>query len=222
MTGLPAYSGPRAICPKCKVGHLTTTWHYSMAVTEKTPRGDEWPCTWSSWRDDKGRLRLEHLCRCCRNCGYTRAEALAADPGDPGEATTGAPAIEDCGWRSALTGLEIAEAARPHLDAPLPASSREALGMALLELVYQAVRNGDNVAAVRRVDPVGPDGPAELTYLRVTGPDVERWTARTGHLTSRWAATVHDGRSALLDAIRARADADQPGPVTGPDTGAEK
>jgi hypothetical protein len=187
---------------------------------DRTPRGGFWACGY--WPEHEGRWDLEHLCRFCRNCGYSRAEALAPGSGNDGEATTGAPATESCGGRSVLTGLEIAEAARPHLDAPVPASSREALGMALLELVYQAVRNGDNVAAVRHVDPGGPDSPAELTYLRVTGPDVERWTARTGTLSIRCAGTVYDGLPALLDAIRARVDAGQPGPVTGPDTGAGK
>jgi hypothetical protein len=81
MTDLPAYSGPGAECPKCKAGHLVTAWHYGVAVTEKTPRGDDWPCEWPSWQND---WNLEHLCRYCRNCAYTRAEALTPGSGDAG------------------------------------------------------------------------------------------------------------------------------------------
>ncbi|HVT71276.1 MAG TPA: helix-turn-helix transcriptional regulator [Trebonia sp.] len=165
------------------MGCLTTTWHLCYVGKGRTPRGGFWACGY--WLEHENRFDLEHLCRFCRNCGYSRAEALAG--GDDETATEG------LGWRSALTGRELGEAARPHLAASAPEASIEDLGNALLDLDYQAVRRGDNIAAVH--SDAGMDSPTEFTFLSLTGPSVTRWTARTGPLRHRWAGTVLDRSS---------------------------
>ena len=85
MIDLPAYSGPRAGCPKCRIGNLATNYHYGSRAVQDTPHGEGWPCRWFVTED----YGLEHLCRYCRTCGYTRPEALPADSGDDGAGTAG-------------------------------------------------------------------------------------------------------------------------------------
>lgn len=85
MIDLPAYSGPRAGCPKCRTGRLTTNYHYGSRATKETPHGEGWPCSWFDTED----CGLEHLCRYCRTCGYTRPEALPDGSGDDGAGTAG-------------------------------------------------------------------------------------------------------------------------------------
>jgi C4-type Zn-finger protein len=67
MTGLPAYSGTHATCPKCKA-RVSTRWHVMGGDVSS-------PC----WRLVIG----EHLCRACQNCGYSWIEACADSKGEP-------------------------------------------------------------------------------------------------------------------------------------------
>jgi hypothetical protein len=68
MADLPAYSGPDIECPKCQVKKISTIWHPASAWPVKTSRDVYWECTRITG------IR-QHLCRECKNCGYTWAEA---------------------------------------------------------------------------------------------------------------------------------------------------
>jgi hypothetical protein len=80
MTDLPAYSGPLAVCPKCRTPGASMKWHSLGGAFAPRKRGEitsSYPCR--RIRDLDG-----HLCRVCRNCGYGWVEASAdSQPEEP-------------------------------------------------------------------------------------------------------------------------------------------
>jgi ssDNA-binding Zn-finger/Zn-ribbon topoisomerase 1 len=56
VVDLPAYSGPSAQCPKCGLSHVVATEHHAS-----------------------GAFIGEHLCRICRICGWSWAEACVSE-----------------------------------------------------------------------------------------------------------------------------------------------
>ena len=91
MTDLPAYTGLRALCPKCGCSDVLTEWHSAGGVLahDKKMARREPPC--KAYPDlAKFDGSGEHLCRVCAHCRYGWVEACKdGDDGTAGEQEEG-------------------------------------------------------------------------------------------------------------------------------------